>query len=337
MKGKKIAIVGGAGFIGHQMACYFTSLGAIVHTIDNLQVNNLGAFSYKEEEAKNRSLYLNILNTRLDMLREKNIPLHIIDARDYHLLTRCLHAIKPDYVVHLSAIAHANQANKDPLSTFDHSARTLENALDISSRLNTHFIYFSSSMVYGDFNGGTVTEESPCNPIGIYGALKLGGEKLVIAYNQTSNMAYTIVRPSAAYGPGDVGRRVAQAFLENALQGKDIVIDGDGSDRIDFTYIKDLIHGVRLVIENKNSIGQIFNITCGNGRSLKELADILLTHVPGAKVTYGVRNKLMPKRGTLSIEKAGKLLGYNSQYQLERGYAEYITWYKDHLLAFLKN
>ena len=80
----------------------------------------------------------------------------------------------------MAAVAHAQKANKDPYSTFDHSTRTLENTLDICKNRNIHFIYFSSSMVYGQFDGKSVTEESPCNPIGIYGALKFSGEKLLL-------------------------------------------------------------------------------------------------------------------------------------------------------------
>ena len=87
-----------------------------------------------------------------------------------------------------------------------------------------HFIYFSSSMVYGHFSETAVIEESSCNPIGIYGALKYGGEKLVIAYNQVFDLPYTIVRPSALYGERCVSRRVGQIFIENALSGKDIKI-----------------------------------------------------------------------------------------------------------------
>ena len=86
-------------------------------------------------------------------------------------------------------MAHANVSNKDPFSTFDHSFRTLENVLDASRNLKDlkRFIFLSSSMVYGNFKTNTVNETTECNPIGIYGALKFGAEKLVIGYNQIFN------------------------------------------------------------------------------------------------------------------------------------------------------
>ena len=71
--------------------------------------------------------------------------------------------------------------------------------------------------------------------IGIYGALKVAGEKLVIAYNQVFKLPYTIIRPSALYGPRCVSRRVGQIFIESALEGTTLRVDGDGSERLDFT------------------------------------------------------------------------------------------------------
>ena len=90
-----------------------------------------------------------------------------------------------------------NRSNKDPYTTFDNSLRTLENALDASRNRIKKFIYLSSSMVYGNFKTKEVDEETNCNPIGIYGALKFSGEKIVIAYNQVFDLPYTIIRPSA--------------------------------------------------------------------------------------------------------------------------------------------
>ena len=94
-------------------------------------------------------------------------------------------------------------------------------------------------MVYGHFKEEFVNEESICEPIGIYGALKFGGEKLVIAYNQVFDLPYTIIRPSALYGERCVSCRVGQIFIENALTTGEIMISGDGADSLDFTYIGD--------------------------------------------------------------------------------------------------
>jgi nucleoside-diphosphate-sugar epimerase len=327
LKGKRVALIGGAGFIGHNLALALQKRGAEPHIIDSLQVNSLGAFSNASNDP-NKTLYMNLIYERLDALHTENIPLHVVDARDYHVLSRCLADIKPDAIVQLAAVAHANRSNKDPFTTFDHSFRTLENALDFARGFGTHFVFFSSSMVYGNFEGESVTEDRRCEPMGIYGALKYGGEKLVVAYNQVFNLPYTIVRPSALYGERCVSRRVGQAFIENALRGIPLTINGDGSDALDFTYIGDLVQGITLCLEKPAARNQVFNMTFGGARSLNQMAEIVKQAFPGIEVKYNPRDALMPERGTLSVEKARKLIGYEPQFPLEKGFVRYIDWYK---------
>ena len=329
---KSIVLIGGAGFIGHNLALTLKKAGARVTIIDSLHVNSLLSFASSNYDEENRDLYYRIINQRLDLLREADIPINVQDVRDYNALCHLLTEINPEVIIHLAAVAHANKSNKDPYSTFDHSSRTLENVLDNARNKQFNvkrFIYFSSSMVYGNFKGGMVTEETVCEPLGIYGALKYGGEKLVIAYNQVFDVPYTIVRPSALYGQRCVSRRVGQIFIENALKGVPLKISGDGSDRLDFTYIEDLSNGIVKILENDSSKNQVFNITYGESRSIKDMIDIIEEHFPGIEVQYLPKDKLMPARGTLCVDKAKKLIGYAPQYPLEKGIVKYINWYKE--------
>lgn len=328
IKGKRVAIMGGAGFIGHNLALKLKELGAEAHVIDGLQVNNLGFYTSGYISDPNAERYISFINERLSLLRKDGIQLHVLDIRDYHLVTHALNSIKPDVVIHLAAIAHANRSNKDPFSTFDHSMRTLENVLDATRSKGIHVIYFSSSMVYGNFEGKVAVESQPCNPIGIYGALKYGAEKLVEAYGQVFDTPYTIIRPSALYGERCVSRRVCQAFIENALQGKQLTINGDGSDALDFTYVQDLITGTLCVISEPEAINETFNITYGSSRKIIQLAEMVLEAFPGLSIKFNPRDGLMPERGTLSIEKARDLIGYEPSYPIEKGYKLYIKWYQ---------
>src|SRR5688572_1106375 len=132
LKGKRILLIGGAGFIGHHMALALKKREAQVEIMDSLQVNNLCAFLNDSTDIPNRDMYVRILNERLELLRRAGIPLHVQDARDYHKMALLVAKIKPQIIVHLAAIAHAGKSNKDPFSTFDHNLRTLENALDVS-------------------------------------------------------------------------------------------------------------------------------------------------------------------------------------------------------------
>ena len=328
--GLRVALVGGAGFIGHHLALKLREMGAEPHVLDSLQVNNLGALARPSDDGRNLR-YVKFIHERLDLLRAQGVPLHIVDARDYSALTRSLEDIAPDVVVHLAAVAHANRSNKDPFSTFDHSARTLENALDSARNLAAQFVYFSSSMVYGDFGVSEVDEGHPCEPIGIYGALKYGGEKLVIAYQQVFDLPFTIVRPSALYGERCVSRRVGQAFIENALAGLPLVVNGDGTDALDFTYIQDLVDGVFCCIGNERAYNEIFNLTFGEARSLREMIEILKEQIPDVEVEYQARDSLMPERGTLSGAKAKEFIGYKPSWPLEIGLVHYLDWYREHL------
>lgn len=334
MKGllnRRIVLVGGAGFIGHHLAVKLKSLGAEVFVIDSLAVNNYHYFHKNSDTIPNAKLYLDLIQQRLALFKEQQIQLIEQDSREYTQLSHIIAGLKVDTLIHLAAVAHADRSNKDPYSTFDHSFRTLENSLDIARSPNVnikHFIYFSSSMVYGNFPAGFVAEETLCEPLGIYGALKFSGEKMVIAYNQVFGLPYTIIRPSALYGERCVSRRVGQVFIENAMQGLDISLSGDGADRLDFTYIGDLTEGVVNVLTNDNAKNQIFNLTYGQSRSIGEMASILVRHFPQIKIKYLPKDKLMPERGTLCVDKARRLIGYNPRYPLEEGFVNYIQWYK---------
>jgi nucleoside-diphosphate-sugar epimerase len=327
MKSKKIALIGGAGFIGHNLAISLKNRGHEPIIIDSLSVNNI--LSFTDIEIKNRKLYSSILNRRLDLIHDNDVEINIEDAREYNAMSLLLGRYKPDVIIQLAAVSHANKSNKDPHTTFDHTLRTLENTLDIARSLGSHVIYLSSSMVYGHFHGKSVTEDSQCNPLGIYDTLKYTGEQIVKAYNRVFDIPFTIIRPSALYGERCVSRRVSQIFIENAVQGLDISINGDGSDRLDFTYIEDFIQGVTLAVENEKSLNETFNITYGESRSIGEMAEILKDHFDDVNIHYTPKDSLTPDRGTLSVNKARDLLGYQPQNPIEIGYPKYIEWYKE--------
>ena len=183
-------------------------------------------------------------------------------------------------------------------------------------------------MVYGNFKTETVDEETNCDPIGIYGSLKFAAEKIIKSYNQVFGLPYTIIRPSALYGERCISRRVGQIFIENCLNNQKILIQGDGKEKLDFTYIQDLVKGIIKIIQNKNSINKTFNITYGNSRPINDLIKILKSYFPSLEVEYQKRDKLMPKRGTLSNKMAKKTINFKSEWPLDKGYRKYIHWYK---------
>lgn len=329
IQGKKVTLVGGAGFIGHHLALELVARGAEVTVIDSLQVNNLLGLSMDFSNPANRDLYLKMVNQRLDLLQKAGVTLYPQDAREYHELSKVIMRNKPDVLVHLAAVAHAGKSNKDPFSTFDHSLRTLENALDCARGNIDHFVFLSSSMVYGNFLTDSVQEDHPLEPMGIYGALKVAGEKIVKAYQQVFGLDYTIIRPSALYGPRCVSRRVGQVFIENALRQISLRVDGDGDEKLDFTYVVDLVDGICRVVGEPKARNEIFNLTYGQSRSIHDLLGILREHFQDVVVERNERDGLMPVRGTLCVDKAKALLGYQPSYPIDKGFPLYIDWYRN--------
>lgn len=336
LKNKKIAIVGGLGFIGHNLAIQLKKLGAKVAILDGMNVNSFSSVITNSDNIPNNEMSLKILNSRINELNKNKIELHHVDARDYNALSvKLLIQFKSDVVIHLAAVSHANRSLKDPLSTFDHSLRTLENTLDIcKNKKIQQLIFLSSSMVYGNFKKKVISENDLCDPIDIYGTLKYMAEKLINIYQKVFGINYTIIRPSALYGERCISRRVSQVFIEHAIQNQEITIQGDGKDKLDFTYIHDLCQGIIKSVLNKKAYNQTFNITFGNGREINDLIKILKNFFPNIKVKFIPRNKFMPIRGALSNSKAKKLLGFKPNWKLEQGYTNYIKWYID---LFSKN
>ena len=191
------------------------------------------------------------------------------------------------------------------------------------------FTYFSSSMVYGDFQSEVATEGHQKRPKEVYGTMKLAGEVVTRGLADFYGIPYTIVRPSAVYGPTDMNRRVSQIFIEKALNKQKIKVHGK-DEKLDFTYIKDIAHGAILATIKKEGIGEDFNITHGRAHTLLDYVECLKYHFPDLDYEILPRDSFRPKRGTLSIEKASKLLGYEPQYSLKEGVNDYVEFINKH-------
>ena len=137
----------------------------------------------------------------------------------------------------------------------------------------SRFVYFSSSMVYGDFKKSSVSENDNLNPKEIYGTMKLAGEIVTTGLCGFYKIPYTIIRPSAVYGPTDMNNRVSQIFIQKALNGENIKIQGK-NEKLDFTYVEDLANGCISAATNKKGINQVFNITNGKAETLYKFVKI---------------------------------------------------------------
>ena len=333
LSGERVLLVGGAGFIGHHLALALRSMDVATMVVDNLMVNSLIDNVYDDERAVvQRQVYLYFLLDRFKRMRDAGAELRNADARILADLHRTFDEFQPTKVVHLSAIASAVEARLNPGLCFDLQLITLRNVLELSrtshQRVN-QVMLLSSSTVYGDFEGDSVDESTRPRPFGIYANAKYMAERLVRTYCQQHGLGITIVRPSALYGERCISRRVSQVFIENALVGKPLILEGGGDGRLDFTYICDLVDGMMRALafhEGKGS-SQTFNLTFGNSRTIAELANIVKSVVPEAVLEEAPRAVDKPIRGTLSTERAQSVLGFEPKWELEQGYRKYCEWY----------
>src|SRR3990167_1044997 len=321
----RVVLIGGCGFIGHHLARHLRICSHEVMCVDSLTVNNL--YSHWPTRAdKNVGKHIRMLEQRIALLEDARIPLFRMDARDYHILSHALGMFCPEAFIHLAAVAHLDRARKDPHSTFDHSLRTLENALDIAVAVNAeHFVYFSSSTVYGNFAYVPIDEEAPVDPIGTYGSLKLAGELMVKAYKRDRGLDYTIIRPQALYGPRCVSGRVIQRFIEQAMDGELLHVAGEGE--IDFTHVQDVVRCIAACLESPKAKGETFNVSAGNARTIRSVADLVWKRFPETLIVAQASDGYRPVRGTMNIAKAAELLEWRPFWQLERGLTDYMNWY----------
>lgn len=327
----RISLIGGAGFIGHNLGTQLATNGHEVQIVDNLMWNNLVHNSMQEDTFITR-LNRRFFDQRFLALGMAGVKMENIDARDQNGLWNSLDRFQPDHIVHLSAISSAVSAKAVPGLCFDLQLNTLKNCLEYARKHGCGVTFMSSSTVYGDFEGDEVDEASPVNPKGIYATGKVMGENLLRTYNDQYGIDTNIIRPSALYGERCVSRRVSQKFIENALIGEPLLLEGGGSGKLDFTYIPDLIDGICLAIEATGGTST-YNLTFGNARTILDLANIVRSVVPKANLEERPKADLKPVRGTLSTKRAEERLGFKAQWELERGYKRYCEWYVENWSA----
>jgi len=313
----KILITGGLGFIGHYLGIALKKCGFDVVIADNYSHNI------------RQTWHSLIIKERMELVKEAGIPSVEVDTTVESSIESAILEFEPESIIHTAAIPDAQMSNRNPTEGFNQNLLATKNILEVIRRNSLalkQFSYLSSSMIYGDFEKEEVDEDSPKDPKGIYGAAKLSSELLIKAYHNLINLPYTIIRPSALYGPRCINERVNQVFIEKALRGEPITIQGDGSQYLDFTFIEDFIDGMVITQTHSGAINGIFNLTTGKAEPIGILAKILKKYFKNLVINYTEWDKIIPKRGTLRIDRM-KNLGFKPKYTIDIGYPKYIEWY----------
>ena len=319
----KVLITGGAGFIGSHICKELIQRGHTPIILD-------GFIRYISPLKDNINISF---KERFEGILDK-IIIERGFTDNYETVLEVILRHKPEYIIHLAALPLAKLPNINVKEAQDGTITSTANILSIINKVKSitqfdfkRFLYTSSSMVYGNFSSQTAVESDPKNPMDIYGTLKLAGENVTRGLSKAFNIDYTIIRPSAVYGPLDSNRRVSQIFVENALFGKDIKVYGE-DEKLDFSYVKDVAIGFIQALFHENGANETFNITSGKARSLLEFANILKESFPEVTISIVERDAQRPKRGTLDISKAQRLIEFQPKYSLREGITEYIEYMK---------
>ena len=230
----KILVTGGLGFIGHHVVAQLESQGHEVVVVDN--ETDYGIVDPQELH------YL--MDQRRQRIRTQKIFTY--DIRDPEGMSWVFRHYLPELVIHLASFPRQKVVNANPTLGSRTMSEGLLNLLELSAKYSRKFVYVSSSMVYGNFKNtyfDGVDEAHDCRPLGQYGIMKLAGEWLVQDYQRQHDLNYTIIRPSAVYGPLDVEDRVVSKFLLTAMRGGVIQVNG-GAEELDFTFVTDVADGI---------------------------------------------------------------------------------------------
>ncbi len=319
-----VLVTGGAGFIGSSVCRELIQRG-----FTPLIVDMFAQYTNPIHHASSETWH-----ARFQGIMDKVI-IKRANCANYAVMYDLLEQYQPEYVIHLAALPLAKVEDSSPEDFKEGTVDATSTILHALHRLKQKgknflkkFTYISSSMVYGNFLEDPIKETHCTEPVNVYGTMKLAGEYTTKGLCNTYKIPYVIIRPSAVYGPTDINKRVSQLFAENAMHGKKLVVKGGEDERLDFSYVKDVAKGITLATFHPCT-GEIFNITGGNSYSLLDFAKITKKYFPETAIEVVEREQDRPKRGGLDISKARTLLGYQPEYDLEKGIKEYI----DFLLA----
>ncbi|RFP62208.1 MAG: NAD-dependent epimerase/dehydratase family protein [Limnothrix sp. CACIAM 69d] len=311
-KSCKVAVTGGAGFIGSELVRQLCLDGHEVVVIDNL-VNG------KPE---------NLID-----IDNGSCQLCIEDIRNSELIAKLLKGV--DIVFHLACLGVRHSIHS-PLENHDVNANATLKLLIAARQTGVRkFVYISSSEVYGTARAVPMTEEHPTFPMTVYGAAKLAGESYTRAFYETYSYPTVVVRPFNAYGPhchheGDSGE-VIPKFLIRSMAGIQPVIFGDGNQTRDFTYVSDTARGILLAGFTDEAVGQTINIGSGYEVSVSKLAEEILFLIGNSEIEplYDLPRPGDVLRLYADTQKSRDILGFEPKVDLKEGLKRLLNWYQN--------
>ena len=313
----KILVTGAAGFIGFHLSKSLLEDGFDVIGIDNL--NDYYDVNLKKDRLQQISKYKNFSFTKLDI--SNKIELEFFFKNN-----------KINKVVNLAAQAGVRYSIKNPYAYMESNLIGFLNIIECCRHNDVEgLIYASSSSVYGA-NSKTPfsTDDKIDKPISLYAATKSSNELIAKAYSHLYNLNTTGLRFFTVYGPWGRPDMAYFSFTDKIAKNKPINVFNNGEMKRDFTYIEDIINGLKVAID-KNFKCEILNL--GNNKSEK-LMDFIHLIEKELNIKAIIDFKPMQpgdmKETYADISKSLNLLNYYPTTDIKEGISNFVDWYKNY-------
>lgn len=315
---KTYLITGGAGFIGSHLADNLLKEGYKVIVIDNF-------CDFYNPALKEKNVKENLNNS--------NYKLYRIDIRDYNAVNSVFESNKIDCVIHLAAMAGVRPSIENPTLYQEVNCLGTQNILECMKKHKVNkLVMASSSSVYGNCKEVPFKETFVVDyAISPYAATKKANEVMTHVYHVLDGMNVIMLRFFTVFGPRQRPDLAINKFTRLMLNDEEIPMFGDGSTSRDYTFVGDIVDGIKKSIhyvEENDNVYEIINLGNSNPVSLKDMIN-----------TIGEVLKKEPKilelpmqpgdveRTYADITKAKKLLGYNPKTTFKEGIEEFVKWY----------
>ena len=308
-----ILVTGGAGFIGSHLCDSLLRDGHTVFCLDDF--NN-----YYSPDQK----ISNIFNAQ----KRPSFKLIRGDIRNKKLVKRIFDENKLDKVVHLAARAGVRPSFENPELYEDVNVNGTKNLLDAALKNNVkQFIFASSSSVYGTNEKIPFSEEDEIqNMISPYAKTKRKGELLCKEYS-SKGLKITVLRFFTVFGPRNRPDMAVFKFSDSVYNDGEIILFGDGSMKRDFTFVSDIVNGIKKSLEKEFEF-EIINLGNNKPITVKELIELIEKTIGKKALTKStaIPNGDVPITYA-DISQAKKLLGWEPETSVEEGLKQFSEWY----------
>lgn len=311
----KILVTGAAGFMGSHLVDSLIKLSHKTYGVDDLSGGYLSNVNPKSHFTK-------------------------LDLRDKEKVAKYIEKIKPEIVFHLAADATEGRSQFTPISATERNYLAYLNLLVPSIKNGMKKMVLTSSMsVYGK-QKPPFSERMERKPEDLYGISKAAMEASTEILSEVHGFKYVIIRPHNVYGPrqnmADPYRNVIAIFINCLLNNKHYYIYGNGNQKRAFSYVNDFTPYIIKAAFLKKAENEIFNIGPVEEYTINQLSDIVLKKFFGKKrVPASFMPKYLPIRpkevvdAWCTVEKAQKILGYQTSITLDEGIKEMIEWARE--------